>query len=136
MYIWELPRSDQVGLQTAERCRGQVVRGGWLWCRKSPLGHELEAGLHHAVTGKLSLSQPSSTSLELGKAKAVKGKGRAPPFIRCAKDTVGLYSPLPLLLSGYRKPLPLPGGGYYTVVCGGFISVSGNAVCFSVCKLF
>ena len=28
---------------------------------------------------------------ELGKAKAVKGEGWAPPFVSCAQDTMGLY---------------------------------------------
>ena len=42
---------------------------------------------------------------ELGKDKAAKGDGRAPPFIGCAQDTVGLLLPLPLWLSGYGKPL-------------------------------
>ena len=44
----------------------------------------------------------------LGKDKAAKGEGWAPPFISCAQDTVGLLSPLPLRLIGYGKPLPLP----------------------------
>ena len=30
------------------------------------------------------------TFFELGKAKAAKGEGWAPPFISCAQDTVGL----------------------------------------------
>ena len=42
------------------------------------------------------------TFSELGKAKAAKGEGWAPPFISCAEDTVGL----PLRLLGYGKPLP------------------------------
>ena len=32
------------------------------------------------------------TFSELGKDKAAKGEGWAPPFISCAQDTVGLYS--------------------------------------------
>ena len=48
------------------------------------------------------------TFFELGKDKAAKGEGWAPPFISCAQDTVGLYPPLPLRLSGYGTPLPLP----------------------------
>ena len=53
---------------------------------------ECEARLHHAVTGKLSLStqQKMGTFFELGKNKAVKGEGWAPLFISCAQDTVGL----------------------------------------------
>ena len=51
--------------------------------RKVAVKHEFEAGLHHATTGKLSLSAPA-------KAKAAKGEGWAPPFISCAQDTVGL----------------------------------------------
>ena len=46
------------------------------------------------------------TFFELGKDKAAKGEGWAPPFISCAQDTVRLYPPLPLRLIGYRKPLP------------------------------
>ena len=38
----------------------------------------------------------------------MKGEGWAPTSISCAKDTVGLYPPLPLRLLGYGKPLPLP----------------------------
>ena len=43
-------------------------------------------------TGKLSLStqQKMGTFFELGKDKAAKGEGWAPPFISCAEDTVGL----------------------------------------------
>ena len=46
----------------------------------------------HAATGKLSLStqQKMGTFFELGKDKAAKGEGWAPPFISCAKVTVGL----------------------------------------------
>ena len=47
------------------------------------------------------------TFFELGKAKAAKGEGWAPPFISCAQDTVGL-TPLPLWLLGYGKALPHP----------------------------
>ena len=67
------------------RC-SRVVRAARLWCRKSPQGREFEAGLHHATTGKLSLNG----FFELGKAKAEKGEGWAPPFISCVHDTVGL----------------------------------------------
>ena len=52
----------------------------------------VEARLRHAATGKLSLStqQKMGTFFELGKDKAAKGEGWAPPFISCAQDTVGL----------------------------------------------
>ena len=52
---------------------------------------KFEAGLRHATTGKL--CQPSSKWVpffELGKDKAAKREGWAPPFISCAKDTMGL----------------------------------------------
>ena len=47
-----------------------------------------------AATGKLSLStqQKMGTFFELGKDKAAKGEGWAPPFISCAQDTVGLLT--------------------------------------------
>ena len=53
---------------------------------------EFEARLCHAATGKLSLStqQKMGTFFELGKDKAAKGEGWAPPFISCAQDTIGL----------------------------------------------
>ena len=53
---------------------------------------EFKAGLRHAATGKLSLStqQLMDTFFKLGKDKAGKGEGWAPPFISCAQDTVGL----------------------------------------------
>ena len=35
-------------------------------------------------------TQQMGTFFELGKDKAAKGHGRAPPFISCAQDTVGL----------------------------------------------
>ena len=42
--------------------------------------------------GKLFVStqQWMSTFFKLGKAKAAKGEGQAPPVISCAEDTVGL----------------------------------------------
>ena len=51
-----------------------------------------EARLRHAATGKLALStqQYMGIFFELGKGKAAKGEGWAPPFISCAQDTVGL----------------------------------------------
>ena len=54
--------------------------------------HEFEARLRRAATGKLSLStqQKMGTFFKLGKDKAVKSEGWAPPFISCAQDTVGL----------------------------------------------
>ena len=53
---------------------------------------EFEVRLHHAATGKLSLSsqQKMGTFFELGKDKAAKGEGWALPFISCAQDTVRL----------------------------------------------
>ena len=52
---------------------------------------QLEAVLRHATTAKLSLStkQQMGTFFELGKDKASKGEGWAPPFI-FAQDTGGL----------------------------------------------
>ena len=48
--------------------------------------------LGYPATGKLSLStqQKMGTFFELGKDKAAKGDGWAPPLISCAQDTVGL----------------------------------------------
>ena len=60
-----------------------MVRAARLWVRKSPEGREFEARLRHPTTGK-------NTIFELGKDKAAEGEGWAPPFIRCAQDTVGL----------------------------------------------
>ena len=39
-----------------ERRHSRVVRAAWLWCRKSPEGGGLEAGLRHPTIRKLSLS--------------------------------------------------------------------------------
>ena len=77
--------------------------------QKVAVSREFEARLRHAATGKLSLStqQKMGTFFELGKDKAAKGEGWAPPLISCAQDTVGLQPPLPLRLLGYGKPLPL-----------------------------
>ena len=52
--------------------------------------HEFEDGHHHATAGKFSLSTVHGYFFKLGKDKAVKGEGSAPPFISCAQDTVGL----------------------------------------------
>ena len=81
----------------------------WLGYGAESVKCEFETGLCHAETGKLSLStqQYMGTFFELGKDKAAKGEGWAPPFISCAPDTVGLYLTLPLRLLGYGKPLPL-----------------------------
>ena len=61
---------------------------------KVAVSREFEARLRHAATGKLSLSTQqkigTGTFFELGKDKAAKGEGWAPPFISCAQDTVGL----------------------------------------------
>ena len=77
--------------------------------QKVAVSCEFETRLGHAATGKLSLStqQKMGTFFELGKDKAAKGEGWAPPFISCAQGTVGLYPPLPLRLLGYGTPLPL-----------------------------
>ena len=61
--------------------------------QKVALSHELDtATLRCAATRKLSLStqQKMGTFFELGKDKAAKGEGWAPPFISCVQDTVGL----------------------------------------------
>ena len=58
--------------------------------QKVAVSHEFEARLRHAATGKLSTQQKMDTFFELGKDKAAKGEGWAPPFISCAQDTVGL----------------------------------------------
>ena len=74
--------------------RGAVVE--WLeqlsYGAESRRIREFKARLRHAATGKLSLStqQKMGTFFELGKDKAAKGEGWAPPFISCAQDTVGL----------------------------------------------
>ena len=59
--------------------------------QKVAVSREFEARLRHAATGKLSLStqQKMGTFFELGKDKAAKGEGWAPPFISCAQDAVG-----------------------------------------------
>ena len=59
--------------------------------QKVAVSREFEARLRHAATGKL--CQPSRKWVpffELGKDKAAKGEGWAPPFMNCAQDTVGL----------------------------------------------
>ena len=63
--------------------------------QKVAVSREFEARLRHAATGKLSLStqQKMGIFFELGKAKAAKGEGWAPPFISCAQDTVGPLTP-------------------------------------------
>ena len=78
--------------------------------QKVAVSREFEARLRDAAFGKLSLStqQKMGTFFELGKDKAAKGEGWAPPFISCAQDRVGLKPPLPLRLLGYGTPLPLP----------------------------
>ena len=60
--------------------------------QKVAVSREFEARLRHSATGKLSLStqQKVGTFFELGKDKAARGEGWAPPFISCAQDTVGL----------------------------------------------
>ena len=65
---------------------------GRITSKRGAVSREFEARLRHAATGKLSLStqQKMGTFFELGKDKAAKGQGWAPPFISCAQDTVGL----------------------------------------------
>ena len=60
--------------------------------QKVAISRGFEARLRHAATGKLSMltKQKMGTFFELGKDKAAKGEGWAPPFISCAQDTVGL----------------------------------------------
>ena len=60
--------------------------------QKVVVSREFEARLCRAATGKLSLStqQKMGNFFELGKDKAAKAEGWAPPFISCAQDTVGL----------------------------------------------
>ena len=59
--------------------------------QKVAVSREFEARLRHAATGKLSVNPAElGTFFELGKDKAAKGEGWAPPFISCAQDTVGL----------------------------------------------
>ena len=55
--------------------------------QKVTVSREFEAWLRHAGTGKLSLltQQKMGTFFELGKDKAAKGEGWAPPFISCAQ---------------------------------------------------
>ena len=74
---------EQLGYGAESRC---------IAVQKVAVSREFEAWLRHAATGKLSLStqQKMGTFFELGKAKAVKGEGWAPPFISCAQDKVGL----------------------------------------------
>ena len=55
--------------------------------QKVAVKREFEPGLSHATNGKL--CQPSTKWVpffELGKDKAAKGEGWAPPFISCAQD--------------------------------------------------
>ena len=63
--------------------------------QKVAVSREFEARLRHAATGKLSLStqQKMGTFFELGKDKAAKGKGWAPPFISCAQRYGGTLTP-------------------------------------------
>ena len=59
--------------------------------QKVAIKREFEAGLRHAATGKLSVNPVvNEYFFELGKDKAPKGEGWAPPFISCAQDIVGL----------------------------------------------
>ena len=78
--------------------------------QKVAVSREFEARLRHAATGKISLStqQKMGTFFELGKAKAAKGEGWAPPFLQLCPRYSGTLTPLPLRLLGYGTPLPLP----------------------------
>ena len=102
--------------------------------QKVAVSREFEARLRHAATGKLSLStqQKMGTFFELGKDKAAKGEGWAPPFISCAQDTVGLEPPLPLRLLGYGTPLPF----YITYVCFEVHPNHQGPCCFTLIRGF
>ena len=69
-----------------------MVRAARLWCGKSPYRMSSRLGCAMRRLEKLSLAtqQKMGTFFELGKDKAAKGEGWAPPFISCAQDTVGL----------------------------------------------
>ena len=55
-------------------------------------GQEFESQFGHFWTGKNTSVNPTENGyfFESGKDKAAQGEGWAPPFICCAKDTVGL----------------------------------------------
>ena len=55
--------------------------------QKVAVSREFEA---RRLENSLSTQQKMGTFFELGKHKAAKGEGWAPPFIGCAQDTVGL----------------------------------------------
>ena len=57
-FMQKFGKLSLLSLLTLERCHSEVVRAAWLWCRKSPEGIEVKAGLSHPMTGKL--CQPSS----------------------------------------------------------------------------
>ena len=63
--------------------------------QKVAVSREFEARLRHAATRILSLStqQKIGTFFELGKDKAAKGEGWAPPFISCAPRYSGTLTP-------------------------------------------
>ena len=63
--------------------------------QKVAVSRELEARLRHAATGKLSLStqQKMGTFFELGKDKAAKGEGWAPPFHQLCPRYSGTLTP-------------------------------------------
>ena len=71
-----------------------MVRAARLWVSKSPEGREIETGLRHPTTGKLSLSTQQKMGIctlnKSGKDKVVKGEEYAQPFICSVQDTVGL----------------------------------------------
>ena len=72
--------------------RGRVVRAALLWCRKSPyrVSSRLGCAMQRLENSLCQCSRKWVPFFELGKDKAAKGEGWAPPFISCAQDTVGL----------------------------------------------
>ena len=67
------------------------ARAAWLWCSKSPLGVSSRLGFTMRQLENC-LCQPNIKLVpffDLGKDKAAKDDGLAPPFISFAQDTVG-----------------------------------------------
>ena len=94
---------DKINL---ERRRGGVIRTA-VMVQNVAVKYELEAGLRHAMTGKLSLSTQRymGTFFELGKDKAAEGEGWAPPFISYAQDTVGVNPHCPYSYDLYLRSI-------------------------------
>ena len=84
------PRLFSEAFRYTERRRGRVVRAARLWYRKSPYRVSSRLGCAMRRLENLSTQQKMGTFFELGKDKAAKGEGWAPPFISCAQVTVGL----------------------------------------------